>query len=222
MPRAERLEQTVPSRERNNWHGPSPTIILILLALLAVTLANAIMWPFYFVFGIQAGLAADAVNHAIAVSILFALGGSALASLVGCRYGRLAPAALGLIVVGGSLFLLCHTTDPFLYRLSVDLDMLGSYFLFPYLFGYAATEDPSGRGAATIGAGIPVSFTIGPVLGGMLVQNFGNGVMGWAAALGNILAFALLALVDRALAGKARPPEASTPLERSGYVRPSE
>ena len=191
MPRGEHLRpalEDTPVTSRFN-----PRLLIIGLAVLIASVTNAAVWSFCFAFGSRAGLGAATLNTVMAIAILFALAGSVLAGAIGSRHGRTLPFAMGLTIVSFASFTLSHTTHPLSFEVAMAAYLTAMYFIIPYFFGYAAAEDPSGRGAAMIGAIFLLSFAIGPYLGGIISQQFGYRPMGWLVLIADSIAFLMLA-----------------------------
>ena len=204
MPRSYRFDPVM-AAARTAAGRISPTIILTLVAFSCFTLVNASTWSFFFLIGQRTGLTADAVNHAISVSIVFSIAGSLAANWVGRRWRRFLPVGIGLVGVTIALWCLSVTRSVSLYRGSMDLNMFASYFAIPFFFGYAAAADPTGRGSAWMGAVIPLSFTLGPLLGGIVFGQFGYKIMGPITLASDAIAFVLILYVERTSVQAARP-----------------
>jgi MFS family permease len=176
--------------------GDRRPVALIAISLFAYLLVIAAAWPTYVIIGVQTGLSAGEATHALAVAELCAFAGSLLASLVGTRFGRFLPLALGICLVESTLFTLTHTNDAWFFRLGIGAVMCGSYFVVPYFYGYAAAQDKSGRGAAVVGALAPLSFAVGPYLSGIILEHGTVGIVGWFALLAGLITVALVWKVD--------------------------
>jgi len=203
MPRSYRFDPVEDTARRDSGRI-SPTVILTLVAFSCFTIVNASTWSFFSLIGQRTGLTAGAVNHAIAVSIVFSIAGSLAANWVGSRWGRFVPVGTGLVAVTIALWCLSVTHNVSLYRGSMDLNMFASYFAIPFFFGYAAGADSTGRGSAWMGAVIPLSFTLGPLLGGIIFGQFGYRIMGPITLLSDAIAFVLILYVERTSVPAAR------------------
>lgn len=82
--------------------------------------------------------------------------------------------------------------------------MFALYFLIPYLFGFAAAVDSSGRGATLIGATFLLSLPVGPYFGGLVAEHFGYRMIGTLIVAAGMLAMAILIASHRA--GRPRDP----------------
>jgi len=175
--------------------GPSLAVLLISFVLFMVGLASGIMWAFYAIIGSEAGLSADGVDHAISFSIFTSLLGAGMASIIGERLGRLAPASAALLLLAPAVCVLSNNPGPIAFRAAICINLISVYFLVPFLLGAAAAHEPSGRGSAYAGGAFFFTGAVAPFLGGVLAQTAGIGVVGVgvvAIALGSIAVIAFI------------------------------
>jgi predicted MFS family arabinose efflux permease len=192
MPRTERF---APHRELTPLAPPkrvSVGLALIWTAFFALVTVNSAVFSFCAIIGEKAGLDADGVSAAIAVATMASLVGCALAGVVDTRFGRLTPMVAGVVVATVALICLSNARNPLTFWLSASTQMICAYFLMPYFQGYAAQEDPTGRGVAAINAAIPLSYAVGPFLAGVVAQEFGFRELGWVALFVNIFVLGLI------------------------------
>jgi MFS family permease len=143
-------------------------ILHIWIALFLLVAMNAATYPLYFLFGLDIGLRAEQVNHAIVMSIGASILGSLLASIIGSRFGRRTPFTVGLAVAAVGIVLTVYGRSAAMFLVGINLIMVSSYFVVPYFSGLAATQDRSGRGVALVGTAPPVAYSIGAACSGFL------------------------------------------------------
>jgi len=204
MPRTERFATLEAWDQGVAPRTLSTTMVLVWISFFAFVTINSAIFSFCAVIGERAGLSADGVSTAIAVATLASLVGCALAGLVGLRLGRVVPMVVGVIVVAVALVALSNAHNAATFWLATSVQMIGDYFLMPYFQGYAAEEDPTGRGVAAINASIPLSYAVGPFLGGVVAQEFGFGTLGWIAILVNLLVIGMVLSIQPALLARMR------------------
>jgi MFS family permease len=190
MPRGERF---APQPALTSTRRPiSVTLAMIWASLFLLVVVNSAIFSFSAVIGDRVGLSPDSVSAAIAVATISSLIGCGLAGWVGVRFGRLIPMLGGVIVVTVALVGLSNARNAATFWLSTSVQMIGDYFLMPYFQGYAAEEDPTGRGVAAVNAAIPLSYAVGPFLGGIVAEQLGFSVMGWLAVAVNTIVLGMI------------------------------
>jgi predicted MFS family arabinose efflux permease len=95
--------------------------------------------------------------------------------------GPLLQLALALVITQSTVFL------PYAVAACVYIGVLT--FTHTFTFGFLAHSDPTGRAVAATPVMTMTGSAIGPVVGGMVVQNLGYPVIGIAAALVALVSF---------------------------------
>lgn len=152
-------------------------------ALVFLTVNNAMITSFIERVGAGHGFGADRIGLALLALGLFNLFPGPLAALLerrvpAVRVGVLVPLAQALIAL-----VIFHTQDYVFYAVAVALCVAPALFGHIFLFGLIARLDPSGRAAASNPAIVMIGSSIGPFLGGTLVQHLGYGAVGAAAVV---------------------------------------
>jgi predicted MFS family arabinose efflux permease len=171
-------------------------IILITTGVFISCGVLAASWAFYFVLGERAGFTPDQINRILAYTILFALFGSVIASVIGHRYGRFRPLLLALILMTTSNMCLCLSSDAIVYQIFTGLNLMGLYLFVPYFLGYASASDPSGRGPAIVAGAYMLAPAVGPFLGGALFSLFGVEILAWLTLVVNLVSFLIFYVVN--------------------------
>jgi predicted MFS family arabinose efflux permease len=177
MPQFLRIERTnggspapIPTEARRARSYATPALML---SFFLVSIMSASIWAFYGVIGTQSGLTDNQVNDAIAIAVMGALVGGAVAPLLGASFGRLLPVTFGVLLLTGAMLALCLTHHPLIFRIATCFNVGANYILLPYYLGAAAEEDPSGKAASLIGGTFLLIGAIGPYLGGLLMETVG-------------------------------------------------
>lgn len=172
-------------------------ILLVALVILLVGIASGTVWAFYSLIGAKAGMAAAEVDAAISTAILAGLVGAGIAALIGSRFGRIAPTAIGLSLMTAAVIALSFNPTPTVFRIATCVNLATIYFLIPYFLGAAAAQDTTGRGAAYAGSAFFLSGAISPALGGILSATVGMQVVGFMIVVIAIFACVIIIRVER-------------------------
>lgn len=105
-----------------------------------------------------------------------------LSALTVVRVGPIVQATLAVIISCAQTFPIFAAAGLFFVSVMI--------FTHTFAFGLLSSLDPTGRAVAATPAMLMVGAAIGPILGGVLVQNLGYPAIGGAAVL-----FALLAVI---------------------------
>lgn len=172
-------------------------IILLMIATLMIGVASGTIWAFYSLIGEKAGLSVEQVDGAISTAVMTALGGAGLAALIGGRFGRLIPCCAALLTMSAAISVLSTSPSPLMFRLAICANISSIYFLMPYLFGAAAAQDASGRGATYAASAFFFTGAISPALGGALAATVGMNVVGGGVVVVALLAAAIMIRIER-------------------------
>ena len=176
-------------------------IMLITIGVFISCCVLASAWAFYFVLGERAGFSSGQIHGILAYTILFALFGSLIASVIGHRYGRFKPLVLSLILMTVSIMSLCLSSDADVYRIFTGLNLMGLYLFVPYFLGYASAFDPSGRGPAIVAGAYMLGPAVGPYMGGMVFSLFGVELLAWLTLGVNLVSLLLFSYVNSLVSG---------------------
>jgi predicted MFS family arabinose efflux permease len=183
-----RSERFVPSRVGGPTLGLA--IAAIFLFLTGITAVTAFLAPI----GADMHLAPHTVGVAFSIAGVASLLGGVAATRTGDRFGYIGPTALGCLLVSLAYvgYLFANGTAAILIVGTALYYGMYSYVL-PYFMGTLAVADPSGRivalGNAALGAGV----TLGPALGGSLLETTGATAQICYVAIGTtVLSFILV------------------------------
>lgn len=179
-------------------------ILLLTIATLMIGVASGTIWAFYAMIGEKAGMSVTQVDGAISTAVMTALGGAGLAAVIGGRFGRLLPCCAALLTMAGAIMVLSTGPTATMFRIATCVNISSIYFLMPYLFGAAAAQDETGRGATYAGSAFFFTGAISPALGGMLAATVGMNVVGAGVVVVALVAAGIMVRIERnTIAGAA-------------------
>lgn len=172
--------------------SPSLTLPLAASAIL-LNISDGGLYGFSQLIGIRSGLTSDAIGFVLAAGGLFGIAGSLLAAILGTRFGRIAPLAIAIGLKAVSSFVINLVAQPEIYVAMQWMLTLSFYVAITYMLGLSAAIDPSGVFPASIGGLILLGGSIGPLVGGVLVEH--HGYVAFGIVSGGILAPALITFI---------------------------
>ena len=170
---------------------PTQVVPLLAMMLLLYTGHGAI-WAFQERIGVATGLSEYAVGKWIGLSMLvWGVGGSLLARVLGLALGRVWPQLLSLGASVLAVLVLVFGAGPFAFATSCGLIAFSWFYGLPYQMGLLAARDPKGRAAL---AGVMMStggMTLGPSIAAALLIGTSHWPIGIFAGICYILALAI-------------------------------
>lgn len=184
-----KLQKTHTEKEKIEIFPAS--LLMAASAIIAISLSG--VWAFTSQLGVTSGLDLKIVGTVFAISSLCGVSASFLAATTGLRFGRMPPLIMGLTAMGlGGFLVTVHGISGFMFSTALIIFTIGWYFHYPYVIGAAAELDRYGR-LPPLTYGVFVLMTsIGPMIGGLLVENFGFITLGWLCLLGATAATLLM------------------------------
>lgn len=196
----ERIEITRPGDGESSappkWG--STVIVLSALTMFFFYLAENAVWAFLEIIAEQGGISGSEIGELLGIIGLTGLAGAACAVIQADKLGRAIPILLTILVQIGVVVVLHGEIAPmtFLYLASI-FNFLWNYCA-PYLFAVAADVDPSGRAVALSIPALGMGLTVGPLIVGVLLPEFGLTVVNAIAIVALILAaFSVIPLFRR-------------------------
>jgi predicted MFS family arabinose efflux permease len=190
----------IPSSLTSRW-----AIRLLWISMVAFATGSAALWAFFVEFGKRTSLTRDQIDVTVSVALLAGLLGTATASLLSTRIGRLAPMLALLIALTVANMAVTQSTVSIIYQAGVCGTIACIYGLLPYYQGYATQLDRSGKAAAIVAACFVLSGATGPLIGGWIAARWGLSAIGFQIIAANSAAAGLLlgaaSLAQRAFAG---------------------
>ncbi len=154
-----------------------PVIIIALLANLVYYIAQGGVWSYLERIATAAGQAAGATANALAASMFAAGLGALLASWLDRRLGRAFPIAVAILLTIVSLWLLMGAFSASIFLLAVVLFNFANNYGHPYLMGYMAAIDKSGRYVVVSAAMQTGGMALGPFISALVLgadENYTN------------------------------------------------
>jgi MFS transporter, DHA1 family, inner membrane transport protein len=175
------------------------------LAGALVNMAGMTVSAYTLVIAPALGFSAATATTSLAISEPFALLGPLASHRLGERVGILPPILVGLAVLAVNVFLLVNAPNVQLYTLSLIVSGITFAFYIPYAMAFVGRLEPSGRLVGALPGLITIGASIGPALGGTVIQRHSFQTLAPAAA-----ALYGLAVILFVVAGRLIPKESAT------------
>lgn len=148
-----------------------------------MALMQAMMFSFMERLGISRGFSADQVQ-AVLIAVGFVnLLPAIIATWLQNRWPAHRVLLAGPALQAGLALVITQSTGYTFFAAASSVYVFVMIFTHIFAFGMFAAQDPSGRAVAATPAMIMTGSAIGPILGGVLVQNLGFEWLGYAIAL---------------------------------------
>ena len=147
-----------------------PLIIIILVANLVYFIAQGGIWAYLERIGTGGGLTVKQAAGALSVSLFMGVLGALAASALDIRWGRVVPLGLAIAAVILSVLLLQWQLTFAVFLISACVWNFANNFGHPYLLGYLAAVDKSGRYVVVSGAMQTGGMGLGPALAASLIS----------------------------------------------------
>lgn len=141
-----------------------------------------------------AGLTLEQTGSALSAGLMLSLAGSAAATLMGVRFGRVLPLLVTAVFQTGALLLLTrlgHYSAPVaaFFWINTVFQIFWSYVI-PYFIIIFNDVDPSGRFVAFYGTASHLMLAVGPYVGALLIENGGYALLLWFGVAATALCYA--------------------------------
>lgn len=154
------------------------------------------IWAFVERMANDAGFDPVATGNVLSLTLVFAVGGSLLAMLMGDRFGIAKPFAFACLSLLTSLFLLAGVDTLFDYGLAACVFTFAFGLGTPYVVTVVADLDVDGRFVVLTVPAIGIGVMVAPAIGGFLTGTYGYGAILWtgggAVLLATIISLAAL------------------------------
>jgi predicted MFS family arabinose efflux permease len=175
----------------------NPATLMLLAMILMLYIGHGAIWAYQERIGVRAGLSRQQAGQLLGISMLvWGVGGSLLASIVGLKMGRVWPQVISLGVSTLAAILLVSQSGALAYAIACALIAASWFFGLAYQLGLLALSDPGGRNNI---AGVVMTTTgaaLGPTFAALLLGYGGFRAVGFlaAACFCTCLALVLLSL----------------------------
>jgi MFS transporter, DHA1 family, inner membrane transport protein len=179
----------VPQSRRDaeeSWFRSLPRAPLGLLTLAGLTLmwtAHGSIWVFVERIGVRNGLTLQTIGMVLSAGAMLTVFGPLTSHLLEIKRGATLPVVSGLAVLAVAGVLLCLGTSSTLYVAAVLLFSLTALFVLPYIMGLLGYADPGGKLTAGASAFMTLGGSIGPLVGGTVIEGSGYSALAVTAAL---------------------------------------
>lgn len=144
--------------------------LLALLALFLFQAANMGLFAYIIELGESAGLSNEFVSTSVGASTWIGTLGCLLVIVIGTKYGRAAPLAIGLAITLVGIWCLHHADRLALFFFANAITGITWSLVMPYLLGLASAFDRTGRSAALGGFASKLGLASGPFIGALLLR----------------------------------------------------
>jgi len=153
---------------------------------------TSMIWAFVERMANEAGFDAVATGNVLSLTLVFAVGGSLLAMLIGERFGPGRPFALASFTLLISLYLLAGVSTLFEYGLAACVFTFSFGLGIPYVVTIVADLDVDGRFVVLTVPAIGIGVMLAPAVGGLLTGSHGYDAILWTGAVAALVALAVL------------------------------
>lgn len=147
----------------------------------------------------QSGFDMQNFSVLLAVGKIIGMTGGLAAAIIGIRHGRSFPLILGISINAITWLIITIYSSPVIYSIGLALNYISYFFVLPYVLGTSASVDSNGSWAAVASTTLLASLAISPVVGGLLVDNFGLVGLGVGTLVFEFLGLFLLLFAIKSL-----------------------
>ena len=147
----------------------------------------------------QSGFDMQNFSVLLAVGKIIGMTGGLAAAIVGIRHGRSFPLILGISINAITWLIITIYSSPVIYSIGLALNYISYFFVLPYVLGTSASVDSNGSWAAVASTTLLASLAISPVVGGLLIDNFGLVGLGVGTLVFEFLGLFLLLFAIKSL-----------------------
>jgi MFS family permease len=169
------------------------TGVTAMIAFAIISITGSAVWSLSERIGLKSGLNLKTVGMILGIATIAGIAGSGFAAWLGIRWGRRLPLFLGISASTVGMVMITAIYEPVSFTASQVLWGVAYAFMTPYMMGVAATLDSLGRWTATASGVMMGASALGPVIGGMFI----NQGLALVSGLSGILTFLLLLPVFR-------------------------
>jgi MFS family permease len=150
--------------------------------------STTMIWAFVERMANDAGFDPVATGNVLSLTLVFAVGGSLLAMLMGGGFGAGKPFTFACLSLLVSLFLLARVDSLFDYGLAACVFTFAFGLGIPYVVTVVADLDIDGRFVVLTVPAIGIGVMVAPAVGGILTGAKGYGAILWAGGGAVLLA----------------------------------
>ncbi len=143
--------------------------IVAVVAMFTYFFAQGVIWAYLFLIGVDGGVSEQGVANGLMVSQFFGIAGAMVPVVLGIRFGRISPLAVGILGGAAILFLLLEPFNAFLFALIVSVYNFAWNTTHPFLLGAMASFDKNGRVVVYAVAAQMLGLATGPAVGALVL-----------------------------------------------------
>jgi predicted MFS family arabinose efflux permease len=148
-------------------------LVLALVALFLFQASNMGVADYAFELGKDIGLVNTEISNLLTVANIISILGGLLVYIIGTKYGRTIPLLIGVSVSAIFTFLLHYSDNISIYFIANAVTGIAWAFVIPYILGLCASFDSHGQMAALAGFISKVGLATGPLVGSLLILDYG-------------------------------------------------
>ena len=148
-------------------------LVLALVALFLFQASNMGVADYAFELGKDIGLVNTEISNLLTVANIISISGGLLVYIIGTKYGRTIPLLVGVSVSAIFTFLLHYSDNISIYFIANAVTGIAWAFVIPYILGLCASFDSHGQMAALAGFISKVGLATGPLIGSLLILDYG-------------------------------------------------
>ena len=158
----------------------TPKVWFLILGIVCMALNNAMALSFAERAGIDFGFGAERVQFALITMGILAILPAIIAAVLEKKLSVMWVAPIGALLHGGCALVMLAAGGFTMFMAPLIFMPFLMIFTHTFLFGHLAKLDTTGRAVAATPAMVMTGSAIGPVVGGLIVQNFGYAQLGMA------------------------------------------
>ena len=148
-------------------------LVLALVALFLFQASNMGVADYAFELGKDIGLVNTEISNLLTVANIISISGGLLVYIIGTKYGRTIPLLVGVSVSAIFTFLLHYSDNISIYFIANAVTGIAWAFVIHYILGLCASFDSHAQMAALAGFISKVGLATGPLIGSLLILDYG-------------------------------------------------
>jgi predicted MFS family arabinose efflux permease len=141
-----------------------------LLAMFTYFFAQGVMWAYLFLIGLNGGVGEQSVANGLMLSQFLGIAGAMVAAVVGRRFGRILPLAIGILGGAAVLYWLFGQFTALVYAVTVCVYNFAWNMTHPFLLAAMASFDRHGKVVVYAVAAQMLGLAIGPAFAANLIR----------------------------------------------------
>ena len=148
-----------------------PAVIVLLAANLVYFVGQGGVWAYLERIGIAHELSVDQVAIGLSMSLITGVAGALATTVINLRFGRAAPLGAAILIAIACVLVLIWNVTVATFFVAVGLWNFVNNFGHPYLLGYMASIDRSGRYVVASGGMQTAGMGVGPAIAALIISS---------------------------------------------------